>query len=169
MNNFCFNFFNSQLVGLLSKIEKAIVETAGIGWGHCAPSSCTKADFYNNYKVKIKLLNQVELIFMEYVQSQLPEIFFGMPNFIIGTVWRFKSCRSGRHSTNNGHKKTRMEIYYLFDDVSIYYYPYKLPFSERRCLFSNLLTQTYNIFTAQYWEYWRHSWSLEHQQMFTRR
>ena len=54
-------------MGLLSKIEKAIVETAGIGWGHCAPSSCTKADFYNNYKVKIKLLNQVELIFMEYV------------------------------------------------------------------------------------------------------
>ena len=66
-NNFCFNFFNSQLVGLLSKIEKAIVETAGIGWGHCAPSSCTKADFYNNYKVKIELLNQVELIFMEYL------------------------------------------------------------------------------------------------------
>ena len=71
---YLFKFYIRQLVGLLSKIEKAIVETAGIGWGHCAPSACTKADFYNNYKVKIKFLNKFELIFM----SQLPkDIFFG--------------------------------------------------------------------------------------------
>ena len=62
---YLFKFYIRQLVGLLSKIEKAIVETAGIGWGHCAPSACTKADFYNNYKVKIKHLCKVELIFME--------------------------------------------------------------------------------------------------------
>ena len=56
-------------MGLLSKIEKAIVETAGIGWGHCAPSACTKTDFYNNYKVTFKFSNKLELIFMVIVAA----------------------------------------------------------------------------------------------------
>ena len=39
---------------LLKSIDfPTIVQTVAIGWGHCAPSSCTKEDFFNNYRVSI--------------------------------------------------------------------------------------------------------------------
>ena len=68
----CFQCFQ-QLVGLLSQIEKAIVDTAGAGWGHCAPSACTKTDFYNNYKVKVNLFQK--LYFILYIDVSAENIF----------------------------------------------------------------------------------------------